>query len=181
MDQKTALLIVDVQVGVMEDLWESDRIVASIQNLIVKARARNAPIIWVQHEEDEGLVRGSEVWKIVPDLTPASEDSRIYKKFNSSFEDTALDETLRQLKVNHIVLAGAASNWCIRATAYGALCRGYNLTMAADAHTTADMDFENGGSVSAEQIINELNTVMNWVGYPGVKSRSFPSTEISFV
>ena len=66
----------------------------------------------------------------------------IHKKFNSSFEQTALDEELARLCATHIALAGAATNWCIRATAYGALERGYDLTLIKDAHTTDTMELE---------------------------------------
>ena len=51
-------------------------------------------------------------------------------------EDTALEATLAARGVSHVVLAGAESAWCIRATAYGALERGYDLTLIDDAHTT---------------------------------------------
>ena len=56
------------------------------------------------------------------------------------FEPTKLEEELARLAATHITLASAMTNWCIRATAYGALERGYDLTLVKDAHTTASVD-----------------------------------------
>ena len=80
----------------------------------------------------------------MPELVPADGEMRIHKGFNSSFERTTLEDVLAKLGATHIVLAGAATNWCIRATAYGALERGYDLTLVKDAHTTETMVFETG-------------------------------------
>ncbi|PDV97138.1 hypothetical protein A9Q02_19190 [Candidatus Chloroploca asiatica] len=82
-------------------------------------------MIWVQHSDEE-LLYGSPGWQWVPELVPASGDALIHKHFNSSFEATDLEAHLAACGATHIVLAGAATNWCIRATAYGALDRGYD-------------------------------------------------------
>jgi hypothetical protein len=77
---------------------------------------------------------------LVPELVPAQGEPLLHKHFNSSFEQTSLEEELAKLGATHVVLAGAATNWCIRATAYGALERGYDLTLVKDAHTTETME-----------------------------------------
>lgn len=81
---------------------------------------------------------------VVPELVPAEGEALIHKQFNSSFEQTSLDSELARLGATHVVLAGAATNWCIRATAYGALGRGYDLTLVKDAHTTESMQLDCG-------------------------------------
>ncbi|HBY06465.1 MAG TPA: cysteine hydrolase, partial [Chloroflexi bacterium] len=129
------LLVVDVQVGVMREAWEASRTIKNISIAVEKARSQGIPVIWVQHSDDE-LVYGSPDWQIASELSPAEGELRIYKQYNSAFEETSLEKTLAQLGIAHIVLAGAATNWCIRATAYGALERGYDLTLIKDAHTT---------------------------------------------
>ena len=73
------------------------------------------------------LPRDSATWQLVPHLVPAEGDARIYKKFESSFEDTKLEDELAKVGATHIVLAGAMTNWCIRATAYGALIEAMTL------------------------------------------------------
>jgi hypothetical protein len=77
-------------------------------------------------------------------------------------------------------LAGASTNWCIRATAYGALERGYVLTLVRDAHTTGSMELEDGTRIDAEHVIRELNLVMNWLSYPGRKNGTATAADVDF-
>ena len=78
------------------------------------------------------------------------------------------------------MLAGAATNWCIRATAYAALERGYDLTLVSDAHTTETMQPENGVTIAAGDVIQELNIAMTWLEYPGRKTGTATAAEVSF-
>jgi nicotinamidase-related amidase len=136
-------------------------------------------VIWVQHADDE-LVYGSPAWEWAPELQPAAGEVRIHKHFNSSFEETALEEELAKLGATHIALAGAATNWCIRATAYGALDRGYDLTLIKDAHTTGTMELEGGATIAAADIIRELNIAMTWLSYPGRTNGTAKADEVDF-
>ncbi len=176
---KSALIIVDVQVGVMREAWEAPRIIKNIGTAVAKARKQGLPVIWVQHADEE-LVYGSPEWQWAPELTPAEGEIRIFKQFNSSFEQTPLEETLAQLGITRVVLAGAATNWCIRATAYGALDRGYDLTLLKDAHTTHTMALENGVLIEAANVVQELNIAMNWLSYPGRENRVTSVEEFQF-
>ncbi|HRD59714.1 MAG TPA: isochorismatase family protein [Nocardioides sp.] len=166
-----ALVVVDVQVGVVEGAWEADRVVGNVTRAVDRARAAGVPVVWVQHEDDE-LVRDTPVWQWVPELIPAEGEARVFKRFNSSFERTTLDDELARLDVSHLALAGAATNWCIRATAYAALERGYDLTLVGDAHTTV-------GEHAAE-VVDDLNTVMRWVSYAEVTNTTASAEEINF-
>lgn len=116
----------------------------------------------------------------MPELVPADGELRVHKQFNSSFEQTALDEHLAALGATHLVLAGAATNWCIRATAYGALERGYDLTLVSDAHTTASMDPDDGARIEAADVVRELNIAMTWLSYPGRKNGTAKADEVDF-
>lgn len=173
------LLVVDVQVGVMREAWEASRTIKNISIAVEKARSQGIPVIWVQHSDDE-LVYGSPDWQIASELSPAEGELRIYKQYNSAFEETSLEKTLAQLGIAHIVLAGAATNWCIRATAYGALERGYDLTLIKDAHTTGTIELENGIRIEAVNIIRELNIVMSWVSYPGRTNGTVLAEDVDF-
>lgn len=177
--KKTALVVVDAQVGVMRDAWDAARVIGNIAQAVEKARAQGVPVIWVQHADEE-LVYGSPEWQWVPELVPAEGEIRVYKQFNSSFEQTNLEETLAGLGVTHMALAGAATNWCIRATAYGALDRGYDLTLIKDGHTTESMEFDDGTIIEAENIVVELNVAMRWLSYPGRTNRTVKAEEIDF-
>ena len=163
--QHTVLLVVDVQVGVMRRALRAEQVIANIGNVVERARAGGVPVIWVQHADD-GLPYGSPDWQWVPGLEPADGEARVYKNFNSAFEQTWLEELLAEQGTTHIVLAGAATNWCIRATAYGALDRGYDLTLVSDAHSTESIALEDGESIEAADVIRDLNFAMQHLSYP---------------
>ena len=165
--KKGVLLVVDVQVGVMNEAWDAPRIINKVSRAVARARAHGVPVIWVQHADDDHLAQGSPQWQWVPELAPADGEPLIHKRFNSSFEQTALEEELAGLGATHIALAGAATNWCIRATAYGALDRGYDLTLIKDAHTTGTIELDNGVNIEAANVVHELNIAMTWLRYPG--------------
>ena len=99
---------------------------------------------------------------------------------NSSFEQTSLEDELAKRGATHIALAGAATNWCIRATAYGALDRGYDLTLIKDAHTTGTMELDNGIRIEAARVVDELNVAMKWLSYPGRTNGTATAGEIDF-
>lgn len=176
----SVLLVVDAQVGVMNDTWEPQRIVANIASCVKRARHQGVPVIWVQHADEE-LIQDSSEWQLVPELIPLSSEIRVYKHFNSAFEKTRLHEILTTLGANHVFLVGAATNWCIRATAYGALDRHYDLTLIEDAHTTASIEFDDGRKIEAEQIIQELNLAMKWVSYPDRANDTTLTAHVNFV
>ncbi len=177
--KRMALLIVDVQNGVIQSAYNKDQVVENINIMISKARASKVPIIWVQHTDNE-LIKNTQEWKIDPRLEQSSDDYYIEKGFNSSFEKTNLDELIKQLGVNKIVLMGAASNWCIRATAYASLERGYDLCLISDAHTTKSLEFGEGVVIEAKDIILELNTTIQWVEYPDRTNETKKADEFEF-
>jgi nicotinamidase-related amidase len=176
---RPVLIVVDVQVGVVNESWDARRIVKNVSRAVERARAESVPVIWVQHA-DENLPKGSPQWQWVPELVPAEGELRIHKQFNSSFEQTQLESELATLGATHIVLAGAATNWCIRATAYGALERGYDITLVSDAHTTETMKLDNGVTIAAAAVIEELNIAMTWLTYPGRKNGTACAEDVSF-
>jgi nicotinamidase-related amidase len=176
---KAVLLVVDVQVGVMGEAWDSGRIIKNVARAVERARAEGVPVVWVQHSDDE-LLFGRPEWQWVPELVPAEGERLIHKKFNSSFEQTELEEVLAELEATHVALAGAATNWCIRATAYGALGLGYDLTLIEDAHTTETMELSNGTKIEASNVIDELNICMTWVSYPDCANGTATAEEVDF-
>lgn len=133
----TALLVVDVQHGVVERAHERDTVVAKIGSLVEKARRDNVPVVWVQHSDEE-LVRGSDIWRIVAELTPAEAEPLVEKNYRDSFEDTTLEDVLSKLRVGRLFVVGAETDMCVRSTLHGALARGYDTILVGDAHTTND-------------------------------------------
>ena len=176
---KPVMIVVDVQVGVVQEAWQTPRVIGNVARVVERARAQGVPVIWVQHSDDE-LVRDTAEWQWVPELVPAPGEARIHKNFNSSFENTPLEAELEKIGATHITLAGCASNWCIRATAYGALERGYDLTLVKDAHTTKTMPLENGTKLEAASVIADLNIAMTWLSYPGRTNGTANAGEVDF-
>jgi len=162
---KGTLLVVDVQAGVMGEASEAQRVIKNVARTVERARDQGVPVIWVQHSSDE-LPPGSELWQWVPELKPTANEARIDKQFESSFEQTKLEEALATIGATRITLASAMTNWCNRATAYAALDRGYDVTLVTDAHTTSNIDLGNGKMIEAANVVAELNIAMTWLRYP---------------
>jgi nicotinamidase-related amidase len=134
----TALLVIDVQNGVVQGAHERDAVVANVASLVEKARREQVPVVWVQHS-NKGLVRGSEEWRIVPELVPGADEPLVEKRYGDSFEDTNLESVLSGLRVGRLVVVGAQTDMCVRSTLHGAFVRGYDATLVKDAHTTEDL------------------------------------------
>src|SRR5919206_444226 len=144
----TALLVVDVQNGVVEGAHERDAVVGNVGGLVEKARREGIPVVWVQHN-DEHLERGSDDWRIVPELTRDEAEPLVEKSYGDSFEDTDLEDVLSGLGVGRLVVVGAQTDACIRSTLHGAFTRGYDtVLMAADTPHELEYQPAAGFSVS---------------------------------
>lgn len=153
---ESALIVIDVQVGVVAEAFERDARIANINLALEKARAHKIPVIWVQHSDEEMAIDSPE-WQIVPELQPLSTEPIIRKTFRNSFEGTNFEEVLAGLKINHLYVCGAMTNNCVRHTSHAALERGYSVTLIADAHTTTGFEWK-GYIVDAARVIDEQNT-----------------------
>jgi nicotinamidase-related amidase len=160
----TALLVVDVQNGVVEKAHERDAVVTNVGSLVERARQERVPVVWVQHS-DEGLTRGSDAWRIVPELAPSDTEPLVEKSFGDSFEDTTLESVLAGLGVGRVVVVGAQTDACIRSTLHGALVRGYDTTLVSDAHTTSDLTA--WGAPPPDQVIAHTNLYWSYQTAPG--------------
>jgi nicotinamidase-related amidase len=175
---KSALLVIDVQVGVMAEAFKREAVIANIQTAVEKARAAGVAVIWVQHSEEEMPI-GSLQWHIVPELVPAADEPVIRKTFRSSFVETELPEVLAAGEIGHLVICGAETNNCVRHTCHTALELGYDITLIEDAHTTTGFEW-NGYVVDAARVIDEQNT--NFINYalPGRSAKVTPLANLAF-
>ena len=175
---RTALLVVDVQNGVVGEAHDRDRVVANIDVLVRKARVAQVPVVWVAHSDEEGLPMGSPAWEYVEELRRDSSEPLVHKTYADSFEDTALEEVLAGLQVGRLVVAGAQTDECIRSTLHGAIARGYDALLVADAHTTEDLS--EWGAPSPELVIAHTN--MYWSGHraPGRTAGTVETAEVDF-
>jgi len=134
----TALMVIDVQNGNTAQAYDRDAVIANIGSLVDRARGEGVPIVWVQHSDDN-MVRGSEAWEYVPELSRQTSEPLVHKSFGDAFEDTDLEQVLAAASVGHVVVTGAQTDECIRCTIHGAFTRGYDVTLVGDAHTTEDL------------------------------------------
>ena len=133
----SALLVIDVQNGVVANAHEHDAVVENINALVTKAREADAPVVWVQHTSEE-LSLHSEAWQYVPELHREVSEPLVHKRYGDSFEDTTLEAELAQRGVGRVVICGAQTDACVRSTLHGAFTRGYDSVLVSDAHTTDD-------------------------------------------
>lgn len=161
---RTALLVVDVQKDVMGEAWRSDVVVARIAGLVERARAADAPVVWVQHD-DEGMPVGSAVWQIVDELVPADDERMVRKQYGDAFEGTDLERVLDDLEVGRLVVAGAETDACIRSTIHGAFARGYDTILVGDAHTSGDKT--EWGAPTPEAVAAHTNLYWSHQSAPG--------------
>lgn len=173
----TALLVVDVQNGVVTGNHERDAVVANVGSLVEKARQAQVPVVWVQHN-DGGLVEGNEAWQIVPELAPDESEPVVQKRYGDSFEDTNLESVLSDLGVGQLVVAGAQTDMCIRSTLHGALARGYDALLVKDAHTTEDLTA--WGAPPPELVIAHTNMYWTDQTAPGRKGGTVETKDVDF-
>ena len=173
----TALLVIDVQIGVVHGAHERDAVVSRIGSLVERARDADVPVIWVQHS-DEDLPEGSEVWQYVPELTRREGEPLVPKRYGDSFEDTELEQLLAERGVGHLVVTGAQSDQCIRSTLHGAFARGYDATLVGDAHTTVDLSAH--GAPPPEQVIAHTNLYWKYQAAPGRAGAVVETDKVSF-
>jgi len=173
----TALLVIDVQVGVVEGAHERDTVVAAIGRLVDKARQEQVPVVWVQHS-DEQLTRGGDDWPIVPELTPGAAEPLVEKHYGDAFEETTLEAVLSGLEVGRLVVVGAQTDACIRSTLHGAVVRGYDATLVSDAHTTEDQT--EWGAPPPEQVIAHTNLYWTYETAPGRAGGTVASNDLDF-
>jgi nicotinamidase-related amidase len=173
----TALMVIDVQEGVVAEAYERDAVIARIRTLVDKAREESVPVVWVQHSGEE-LVKGSQAWRYVPELVPQESEPLVHKLFGDSFEDTDLEEVLARAGVGHLVVTGAQSDECIRSTIHGAFVRGYDVTLVGDAHTTEDLS--EWGAPPPDKVIAHTNLYWQYHRAPGRTAAVTPSEEVTF-
>jgi nicotinamidase-related amidase len=173
----TALLVIDVQNGVVTGNHDRDGVVANIGTLVEKARAQDVPVVWVQHS-DRGLPIDSEEWQIVPELKPDEAEPKVSKSYGDSFEDTSLESVLADLGIGRLIVAGAQTDMCIRSTLHGAFARGYDATLVSDAHTTEDLT--EYGAPPPDKVIAHTNLYWGDQRAPGRTAGTVTTADVDF-
>ena len=173
----SALLVIDPQNGVLAGADDRGSVLKNIDVLVARARTEGALVIWVQHA-GEGLARGSENWQFVPEVARLDAEPVVHKAYGDAFEDTDLEQLLAARAVGRLVVAGAQSDACVRATIHGAFTRGYDVTLVSDAHTTGDRTMY--GGPPAAQVVALTNLYWSYQSAPGRTALTVPTPEVSF-
>jgi nicotinamidase-related amidase len=148
---KTTLVIIDVQLGMFLyerfPVYKENELLDNICALIEKARVAKIPIVYVQHTSGDGeaLGRGKPGWILHPMITPPKGGTIVEKTTPDSFYDTELNDVLKSMGVNKLVMCGLQTEFCIDTTCRRAFSLGYETILVGDAHSTYD-----NGVLSAE-------------------------------
>jgi nicotinamidase-related amidase len=179
MEQKSALLVIDMQQGLCEGegrAWESDRIIARINEVAAKARRAGAPVIFIQHESTSGyLEHGSAAWQLADGLQVQPGDLRVRKTTPDSFLRTDLLEILQHRAVTRLIVCGMHSEFCVDTTTRRALALGFPVTLVKDAHTSAGNEV-----LSAPQVIGHHNATLTNISSFGPRVLAVAGEDIQF-
>jgi len=173
----TALLVIDVQNGVVGEAYDRDSIIANIATLIDKARAAGVDVVWIQHNSDE-LPAGSDSWQFVPELVRRESEPLVQKAYGDSFEETELEPVLAERGIGALLISGAQTDECIRSTLHGAIARGYDATLVADAHTTEDLTAY--GAPPPDKVIDHTNLYWQFQQAPGRTAGTVSTADVDF-
>ena len=141
-----ALVIIDVQKGMWGHPdyppYDGAGVLARIAALIDKARAAEAPIMYVQHhgidEPDHPFKPGLPGYPFHDAIAPLPGDDVTVKTKSSAFHGTDFDAKLKALGIDHLVITGMQSEYCVNSAIRGAYERDYKITLVSDAHSTGD-------------------------------------------
>jgi nicotinamidase-related amidase len=173
----TALLVIDVQKGVVAGAYNRDAVIANIAALVDRARSAEVPVVWVQHSSDE-MPEGSDDWRYVAELPQDQAEPVVGKRYGDSFDDTELESVLAERGIGHLIVVGAQTDECIRSTLHGAIVRGYDATLVSDAHTTEDLSA--WGAPTPDKVIDHTNLYWENHRAPGRNAGSVRSESVAF-
>ena len=123
---KPALLVIDVQkdfFNINQETTESLNIAIEYINATIELfRAKDLPVICIQHMNEENkLMPGEEGFDIPDELDILPTDIRIHKTYGNSFTKTSLEKDLKDLGVDTVIVTGFCAEYCVLSTYRGAL------------------------------------------------------------
>ena len=155
---KEALLIIDVQndyfPGGTNELVRPYEVEKKIQELIADSRKNGRPVIYIQHfnpPDDSFFLEGTKGAEISERIKPEAGDKVIVKRYPNSFLETELDEYLKSLQVDTLIICGMMTHMCVDTTVRAAMDYGYQVKLAADACATMDLILK-GEVIPAETV-----------------------------
>lgn len=153
-----ALVIIDVQQGMFgnpaNQPHDGEGVVARLAGLLQRVRASGTPVFFVQHDggAETPLALDSPGFAYREELTPLPTEDVTVKKHCSVFQDTDFADKLRAAGVDHLIIGGMQSEFCVDTAVRGAFERGFSVTLISDGHTTFGTS-----TLSGEQVIAHHN------------------------
>ncbi len=176
---KSAILVIDVQCGLFDvnpRPFKADEVIERINNINNRARKSGIPVIFIQHEQESGLLEyGSESWKLQSGLKVNDFDFKVRKTTPDSFLRTNLEEILTSCEVENLIICGYASEFCIDTTTRRAAALWYSVQLVSDAHTTHDKEH-----ASAKMIREHHNATLPDITSFGPEIKTVQSADINF-
>jgi nicotinamidase-related amidase len=174
---KAALLIIDVQIGLVK-LMAPDlqhHVLSNITVLLSKARSSGVPVLFIQHDGPKGhpLEAETSAWEIHPSILPLRGEPVIRKRASDSFFETELVQELQRRGIQHLIIVGGMTEYCVDTTCRRAVTLGYDVTLAADAHLTRDTP-----DLRASQIIAHHNLLLDGFAAGSRSIKVAPTGEI---
>ena len=176
----TALIVIDMQQGSFTSdtpRYDSQGLVLRINKLAAKVRASKGMVIFVQHDGPEGDPHHPEApgWHLLSGLDVKQGDRFVRKSACDSFLATSLEDDLRSVSIQRLIVTGCATEFCVDTTIRSALARGFQTTVPADGHTTAERPH-----LPAKDIIAHHNAT--WADFisPAGPAEVRPCAEIEF-
>lgn len=150
------LIIIDMQEASFfeSDKYDSDGVIERINQLSEWVRGNGGKVIFIQHDGtiEENLVPLTPGWEILETLSQIDSDIVVRKTTNDSFYETELNELLKELCVEQLIISGWASDLCVDSTVRSAVNLGHNVIVASDCHTVS-----NRPNLKADQVIAHHN------------------------
>ena len=156
-----ALLIIDMQTGLYDGPdkpFARERVLDTINHLIQRARAANAPIFIARHTGPEGspIAAGSPFWQLWHGLDVDETRDHLFNKTRPScFLGTDLAQQLKAAQVDQLVIVGMKTQFCIDTTCRVAVELGFSVVLPEDGHTCMDTP-----ALKAEAIIEHHNATL---------------------
>jgi nicotinamidase-related amidase len=143
-----ALVIVDIQrdyfPGGNMPLHEPEAAAAKASQVLEAFRAAGDPVVHVQHLSPAGagfLVEGTEGAEIMAPVTPVDGETVITKTDPNSFLGTELEQHLRGLGVDEVVVTGMMTSMCVDATTRAGADLGFKMTLVPDACAAPALEY----------------------------------------
>jgi len=172
-----AVLVIDVQSALFDPEprpFDVSNVLEKINSVTNWARKLDYPVIFVQHEKADSIIEyKSRGWQLQSDLVTKDSDIIVRKTTPDSFLRTDLESVLKRNKVEHLIVVGYASEFCVDTTVRRAAGLGYSVELISDAHTTHHKEHATG-----EAIRQHHNCTLPEVTSFGVKITSIPMNEL---